>query len=112
MAMFSSVLIANRGEIAVRIARTAKRLGMRVIAVYSEADVGALHVRVADEAYLIGQEGHPVRAYLSVDEVMKAAQRAHAIKTTPMKTRSSNGFVIGFQSVSALRFNGNKNVSA
>ena len=52
--MFDSVLIANRGEIAVRIARTAERLGLRVIAIYSEADAGALHVRVADEAHLIG----------------------------------------------------------
>src|SRR5205814_546034 len=52
--MLRSVLIANRAEIACRIARTAKRLGMRTIAVYSEADPGALHTRLCDEAYLIG----------------------------------------------------------
>ena len=75
--MFSSVLIANRGEIAVRIARTAKRLGMRVIAVYSEADAGALHVRVADEAYLIGPP--PAReSYLVIDKLIEAASLAHA----------------------------------
>jgi 3-methylcrotonyl-CoA carboxylase alpha subunit len=75
--MFSSVLIANRGEIAVRIARSAKRLGMRVIAVYSEADAGALHVRVADEAYLIGPP--PAReSYLVIDKIIEAASLAHA----------------------------------
>src|SRR6188474_2666710 len=75
--MFSSVLIANRGEIAVRIARTAKRLGMRVIAVYSEADATALHVRVADEAYLIGPP--PAReSYLVIDRIIEAASLAHA----------------------------------
>src|SRR4051812_35983349 len=74
--MFGSVLIANRGEIAVRIARTAKRLGMRVIAVYSEADVGALHVRVADEAYLIGPP--PAReSYLVIDKIIEVASLAH-----------------------------------
>src|SRR6188474_3747806 len=74
--MFSSVLIANRGEIAVRIARTAKRLRMRVIAVYSEADAGALHVRVADEAYLIGPP--PAReSYLVIDKLIEAASLAH-----------------------------------
>ena len=52
--MFNSVLIANRGEIACRIARTAKRLGMRTIAVYSAADAHALHRRLCDEAYFIG----------------------------------------------------------
>src|SRR3954469_5131262 len=75
--MFGSVLIANRGEIAVRIARTAKRLGMRVIAVYSEADAGALHVRAADEAYLIGPP--PAReSYLVIDKIIEAAALAHA----------------------------------
>ena len=75
--MFGSVLIANRGEIAVRIARTAKRLGMRVIAVYSEADAGALHVRAADEAYLIGPP--PAReSYLAIDKIIEAALLAHA----------------------------------
>ena len=49
--MFNSVLIANRGEIACRIARTAKRLGMRTIAVYSAADANALHRRLCDEAH-------------------------------------------------------------
>src|SRR5256885_4715402 len=75
--MFSSVLIANRGEIAVRIARTAKRLGMRVIAVYSEADAGALHVRVADEAYLIGRPSAR-ESYLAIDKLIEAASLAHA----------------------------------
>jgi len=75
--MFSSVLIANRGEIAVRIARTARRLGMRVIAVYSEADAEALHVRIADEAHLIGPP--PAReSYLLIDRLIEAASLAHA----------------------------------
>ena len=51
---FRTLLIANRGEIACRIARTAKRLGLRTIAVYSEADAHALHVRSCDEAHCIG----------------------------------------------------------
>src|SRR5262245_15627318 len=52
--MFTSVLIANRGEIACRIARTARRMGIRTIAVYSDVDANALHVRQCDEAYSIG----------------------------------------------------------
>jgi 3-methylcrotonyl-CoA carboxylase alpha subunit len=75
--MFSSVLIANRGEIAVRIARTAKRLGLRVIAVYSQVDADALHVRVADEAYLIGPA--PAReSYLVIDRLIETALLARA----------------------------------
>ena len=64
--MFDSVLIANRGEIACRIVRTAKRLGLRTIAVYSAADANALHVRVCDEAHLLGPA--PARdSYLSIN---------------------------------------------
>ena len=75
--MFRSVLIANRGEIACRIARTAKRLGMRTIAVYSEVDAGALHVRLCDEAHLIGPA--PAReSYLSADKLIAVAKSAKA----------------------------------
>src|SRR3984957_3765960 len=75
--MFSSVLIANRGEIAVRIARTARRLGLRTIAVYSEADAGALHMRVCDEAIAIGPAAAP-ESYLAIDKLIAAAQRTKA----------------------------------
>jgi 3-methylcrotonyl-CoA carboxylase alpha subunit len=75
--MFSSVLIANRGEIAVRIARTAKRLGKRTIAVYSEADAEALHVRTCDEAYPIGPAA-PRESYLNIERLIEVARRAGA----------------------------------
>jgi len=75
--MFSSVLIANRGEIAVRIARTASRLGLRTIAVYSQADAGALHVRVCDEAVLIGP-APPRQSYLDIDALVAAARQTGA----------------------------------
>jgi acetyl/propionyl-CoA carboxylase alpha subunit len=70
--MFSSVLIANRGEIAARIARTAKRLGLRTIAVYSEVDAGALHVRLADEAHLIGP-APAAQSYLAAERLIDVA---------------------------------------
>src|ERR1700691_1229127 len=75
--MFRSVLIANRGEIACRIARTAKRLGLRTIAVYSAADAEALHVRACDEACLIGP-ADPRQSYLSIERVIDAAKKAAA----------------------------------
>ena len=75
--MFRSVLIANRGEIACRVARTAKRLGMRTIAVYSEADAGALHTRVCDEAHPIGPP--PAReSYLVIERLIEVARKARA----------------------------------
>jgi 3-methylcrotonyl-CoA carboxylase alpha subunit len=75
--MFASVLIANRGEIACRIARTARRLGLRTIAVYSDADAQALHVRSCDEAYLIGPAAAQ-DSYLSIPNILAAARRAGA----------------------------------
>jgi 3-methylcrotonyl-CoA carboxylase alpha subunit len=80
--MLRSVLIANRGEIACRIARTAKRLGLRTIAIYSEADTGALHTRLCDEAYLIGGP-EPRASYLAIDHVIAAAKRARAESVHP-----------------------------
>ena len=71
--MFKSVLVANRGEIACRVFRTARRMGIRTIAVYSEADAEALHVREADEAVLIGPA--PAReSYLVAEKVLAAAK--------------------------------------
>ena len=75
--MFASVLIANRGEIACRIAKSAKRLGMRTIAVYSTADEGALHMRMCDEAYLIG-EAEPRQSYLNIARLIETAKKANA----------------------------------
>lgn len=80
--MFESLLIANRGEIACRIARTARRLGLRTIAVYSEADRSAAHVAAADEAVCIGPA--PVReSYLAIDAIVEAARRAGADAVHP-----------------------------
>lgn len=74
---FRSVLIANRGEIAVRVIRTARAMGLRTIAIYSEADSDAPHVRLADEAHLIGPA--PAReSYLDIDRVIGAAKQAGA----------------------------------
>ncbi len=75
--MFRSVLIANRGEIACRVARTARRLGLRTIAVYSAADAGALHVRSCDEAYPIGPAA-PRESYLSIERLIEAARKSGA----------------------------------
>jgi 3-methylcrotonyl-CoA carboxylase alpha subunit len=75
--MFSSVLIANRGEIACRIARTAKRMGLRTIAVYSQADAGALHVRLCDEAHAIGPSPAAL-SYLSIEKLIAVAKQARA----------------------------------
>ncbi|MGH8863605.1 MAG: biotin carboxylase N-terminal domain-containing protein, partial [Burkholderiales bacterium] len=72
--MFEKILIANRSEIACRVARTAKRLGIRTVAVYSEADANALHVASCDEACLIGP-AHPRESYLRADRIIEAATK-------------------------------------
>jgi 3-methylcrotonyl-CoA carboxylase alpha subunit len=71
--MFRRILIANRGEIACRVIRTARRMGIATVAVYSEADVGALHVAMADEARLIGPPP-PHQSYLNIDAIIAAAR--------------------------------------
>src|SRR6201985_425945 len=76
--MFRKVLVANRGEIAIRAFRAAYELGAGTVAVYPYEDRNSIHRLKADEAYQIGQAGHPVRAYLSVDEIIAAARRAGA----------------------------------
>src|SRR5665213_330695 len=70
--MFESLLIANRGEIACRIIRTARRLGLRTIAVYSDADAAARHVREADTAVRIGP-ADAARSYLDAEAIVQAA---------------------------------------
>jgi len=75
--MFRKILIANRGEIACRVMRTAHRMGAATVAVYSEADANAMHVAMADEAVLIGPA--PVQeSYLLIDRIIDAAQRTRA----------------------------------
>src|SRR5690606_39235999 len=77
MPKISKLLVANRGEIALRVMRTARELGIRTVAVYSEADRQALHVRYADEAVLIGAAASS-ESYLRVHRIIKAAQETGA----------------------------------
>src|SRR5713226_9205631 len=72
---FRKMLVANRGEIAVRILRAGAELGLRTVAVYSEADRHALHVRYADEAYPIGPPP-PRESYLSIEKIIQVARAA------------------------------------
>ena len=75
--MFTKILIANRGEIACRVAATAKRLGVKTVAVYSDADAGAKHVAVCDEAVHIGGSA-PKESYLRWDRIIEAAKATGA----------------------------------
>src|SRR3954447_13438961 len=81
--MFSTLLVANRGEIAVRAFRAAYELGIRTVAVFPYEDRNAVHRTKADEAYLIGERSHPVRAYLDVEEIIRVARQSGADAVYP-----------------------------
>ncbi|WP_223302830.1 pyruvate carboxylase [Halotalea alkalilenta] len=81
--MFKKILVANRGEIAVRAFRAAVELGARTVAVFAHEDRHSEHCLKADEAYPIGEQGHPVRAYLSIDEIIRVAKMSGADAVYP-----------------------------
>ena len=85
---FKKVLIANRGEIAVRVTRTLREMGIAAVAVYSDADRAALHVRVADEAYPIGP-APAAESYLRVDKIVDVGQEGAAATPSTRATASS-----------------------
>ncbi|MFN3365841.1 MAG: biotin carboxylase N-terminal domain-containing protein, partial [Exiguobacterium mexicanum] len=78
MKPISKLLVANRGEIAIRVFRAATELGMRTVAVYSQEDSGSLHRFKADEAYLIGLDKKPIDAYLDIEDVIRIAKQSGA----------------------------------
>ena len=116
--MFNKILIANRGEIACRVIKTARRMGIRTVAVYSEADAGARHVRMADEAVCIGAPP-PRESYLVVDKIIGAALASGAQAVHPgygflseneefAEACAKNGIVFIGPPVTAIRAMGSK----
>ena len=116
--MFDKILIANRGEIACRIIRTCRRMGIRTVAVYSEADANAQHVRLADEALPIGG-ARPQDSYLRADAVIEAAWQSGAQAIHPgygflsenadfAKSVESSGLIFIGPSASSMRKMGSK----
>ncbi len=73
MKYFDKVLIANRGEIAIRVMRACRELGIETVGIYSTPDKNALHAKYADEAFHIG-EGHPSKSYLNIDRIIEIGE--------------------------------------
>jgi biotin carboxylase len=84
---FDKILIANRGEIACRVIKTARRLGVKTVAIYSEADAAAMHVRMADEAYCVGPAA-------SKDSYLKMERILDICKKTGAQVRKNTGFIL------------------
>ena len=119
--MFNKILIANRGEIACRVIKTARRMGIRTVAVYSEADAGARHVRLADEAVCIGPAAAR-ESYLVIDRIIDACKATGAQAVHPgygflseneefAEACAANGIVFIGPPVSAIRAMGLKSES-
>lgn len=79
---FDKILVANRGEIACRVMRTARKMGIRSVAVYSEADAGAVHTRLADEAVLVGPAPSS-QSYLDIESILRAVKQTGAQAVHP-----------------------------
>src|SRR5205807_8673545 len=80
--MFRKILIANRGEIALRIIRTCKRLGIKTVAIYSDPDLESKHITNSDEAYRIGS-GPPAESYLNIEKIVKPAKKSGVEAVNP-----------------------------
>ncbi len=117
--MLRKLLVANRGEIAIRAFRAANELGIASVAVYAYEDRHSLHRQKADESYLIGAHGHPLRAYLDVDAIIEAAQRSGADAVYPgygflaenprlAQACAANGLVFVGPDAEVLNLAGNK----
>jgi acetyl-CoA carboxylase, biotin carboxylase subunit len=87
--MFNKILIANRGEIALRVIRTCKEMGIKTVAVYSTADAESLHVRFADEAVCIGPP-KSADSYLSIPRIMASLPRMPTLQKCVKNTGSSS----------------------
>ena len=116
--MYKKILIANRGEIACRIIRSAKDLGIATVAIYSEADKGALHVEIADEAFYIGDSA-ATKSYLCSKNILEAVRKSNSDAVHPgygfmsenadfVNILNSNGIEFIGPSVDAIRAMGDK----
>ena len=83
MRKIQKVLVANRGEIAIRVFRACNELGIRTVAVYSKEDVLSLHRNRADEAYLVGEGDKPIDAYLDIEDIIRICKEHHVDAVHP-----------------------------
>ncbi len=87
MSHFEKILVANRGEIAIRVMRACRELGIETVAIYSKPDQNALHVKYADEAFCVG-EAHPSTSYLNQARIVEIAKKSGAEAISPSDSTS------------------------